>query len=351
MTVGLRCYGVVAGVGIVGNGRPGLIVTDGDGDGVLPTPPEGVAEGVDEGVADGFADGEGVAAGVVVGLADGVGLGFGVEAAGGLCSRPDDFGLPTSADTGLPVEASIAVMIPIETAKATTASPATASQRRRSPGSPRRRECQRRRSRSEGSTTPGGKSSGASSGRSSGRASIWVSMLWRVDAPAAALVQSVRRAADANCRSRWLVRRIDATYKVEPTDATMLAIAAPMRVPATPKVDEMTAADTAARALAVTWMRLGRAGGLTGPAGWGGADCVETMIWCERSSWWARWAVRRHCGLAAPRIENMPLYARPTATLGSVSHARLTPHVRNHAAGLGARQNRAPIKGRPNAGP
>ena len=45
---------------------------------------------------------------------------------------------------------------------------------------------------------------------------------------------------------------------MEPTEAITLAIAAPISVPATPNVDETTAAETAARALAKTWVRLGR---------------------------------------------------------------------------------------------
>jgi hypothetical protein len=45
---------------------------------------------------------------------------------------------------------------------------------------------------------------------------------------------------------------------VEPTDATTLATAAPMKVPATPKAPDNTAAVTAASALATTCSRLGR---------------------------------------------------------------------------------------------
>jgi hypothetical protein len=54
------------------------------------------------------------------------------------------------------------------------------------------------------------------------------------------------------------VRRSDARYRVDPTEAITLAIAVPMSVPATPKVEEIRAADTAASALAATWVKLGR---------------------------------------------------------------------------------------------
>ena len=47
---------------------------------------------------------------------------------------------------------------------------------------------------------------------------------------------------------------------MDPTDANTLAMAAPMSVPATPNVEEMRAAETAASVLAATWMKLGRVG-------------------------------------------------------------------------------------------
>ena len=84
--------------------------------------------------------------------------------------------------------------------------------------------------------------------------------------------QSVRRAATAMRRNRSFVLCSEARYSVDPTEATMLAIAAPISVPATPKVDEMTAADTAASALADTCVKLGLMGRDGGP------DVEETMI-------------------------------------------------------------------------
>lgn len=54
----------------------------------------------------------------------------------------------------------------------------------------------------------------------------------------------------------------------------MLAMAAPINVPATPNVEEMTAADTAARALAATCVKLGLRGR-------DGPDVEETMIGVE----------------------------------------------------------------------
>jgi hypothetical protein len=51
-----------------------------------------------------------------------------------------------------------------------------------------------------------------------------------------------------------------------------LAMAAPITVPATPNVEEMTAAETAASALAATCVKLGLAGRGGGP------DVEETMI-------------------------------------------------------------------------
>jgi hypothetical protein len=76
-------------------------------------------------------------------------------------------------------------------------------------------------------------------------------------------------------RSRSFVLRNEARYNVEPTDATMLAMAAPMKVPATPNVEEITAADTAASALAATCVKLGRAGLGEGP------EVEETMSGAE----------------------------------------------------------------------
>jgi hypothetical protein len=60
----------------------------------------------------------------------------------------------------------------------------------------------------------------------------------------------------------------------------MLAIAAPINVPATPNVEEMTAAETAASALAATWVKLGRVWrGRVDSAG--GPEVEDTMIVVE----------------------------------------------------------------------
>jgi hypothetical protein len=73
---------------------------------------------------------------------------------------------------------------------------------------------------------------------------------------------------------------------VEPTEATTLATAAPMKVPVTPNAPESTAAVSAASALAITWTKLGRpdargAGGsceavVCGGAGFGAAGAGGT---------------------------------------------------------------------------
>ncbi len=241
----------------------GLALGDGAG---LDAPGPGDALVPTDGVALGVAAVEGETGAVGLGDADGLGVGLVVGLAGLLAGAAGAFPeppLPPSGNADCFVEAPTAVSTPIAIAKTKTARPATASQRRRRVGSPRRRLLQRSRLQPEGvsasiasdacpaGSPPGNGSSGSCTvgGGSSPRAG-------RVATP---LDQSVRRAATAMRRSRSLVLRSDARYRVEPTDATTLAMAAPIRVPATPKVEEMTAADIAASALAATWVKLGLA--------------------------------------------------------------------------------------------
>jgi hypothetical protein len=151
-------------------------------------------------------------------------------------------------DTGWLVEASIAVSTPMAMAKTAIVSPATASQRRRSVGSPARSCIQRSRLQPVGPPAATTSISTVSSpGSMAGSESVAAGGLLGAESD-----QSARREALASRCNRCLVVCNEAMYRVEPTVATMLAIAAPIRVPATPKVEEMTAAETAARALAAT---------------------------------------------------------------------------------------------------
>jgi hypothetical protein len=236
-------------------------------------------------LADGLAVGVAPAVGDAVALGDAVGdeVGLGVALAELLTGAVGDFPeppLPPRGKADWLVDAPTAVSTPTVIAKTRTASPATATHRRRRVGSPRRRLLQRSRLQPEGpsiasevgacsvgsSKRDGNGSSGSCTGAGIPSGSC------RVGTPPD---QSVRRAATAMRRSRSFVWRSDARYRVDAIDATMLAMAAPISVPATPNVDEMTAADTAASALAATWVKLGRTGRGGEP------DVEETMIEAE----------------------------------------------------------------------
>jgi hypothetical protein len=233
---------------------------------------------------DGLAVGVAAAVGEVValGVALGVEVGLAVAFAGLLAGAVGDFPeppVPPSGKADCFVDAPTAVSTPIAIAKTSTASPATASQRRRSVGSPRRRLLQRSRlhpvgpSISSGAGASGSPSADGNGNSGSCTASEVGAGTGRVGTPPD---QSVRRAATAMRRRRSFVLRNDARYRVDPIDATALAIAAPIKVPATPNVEEMRAADTAASALAATCVKLG----LPGWEG-GGPDVEETMIGAE----------------------------------------------------------------------
>ena len=225
---------------------------------------------------------------VELGDAEGAGVGLPVALAGLLAGAVGDFPeppLPPSGNADCLVEAPTAVSTPTVMAKTRTASPATATQRRRRAGIPRRRLVHRtrfqplRRSASITSaapippvasaipseTEPSAAGNGSSGSCTAAAAS---GLTGRVGAPAD---KSARRAATAMRRNRSFVVCSEARYRVDPTEATMLAMAAPINVPATPNVEEMTAAETAARALAATCVKLGLMGR-------DGPDVEETMI-------------------------------------------------------------------------
>jgi hypothetical protein len=243
-TLGAACYGTVASVALA----PGDGASEGDGAGLSLGPADEL--GPELALAEADAEGDGATLGdglvVALGVADGVTLGFGVGLGLGLVdfgSRteptdvPEPSCPPSNEDTGLFVDASIPESTAMASANTTTARPATAIQRRRSVGSPRRSSLQRKRLQREGSV---GTSVEAAAARA---VPVWA-------ASQACLAASLR--------SRSCVLRSDARYSVEPTEATTLATAAPMKVPVTPNAPESTAAVTAANALAITWTKLGR---------------------------------------------------------------------------------------------
>jgi hypothetical protein len=286
----------------VGLGTAGTV-----GTGVAPT--EGLALGDEP--ADALA--LGVAA--VVGEAVGAGVGLAVAFPGLLAGAVGDLPDPPPPPRGNAdcfVEAPTAVSTPTVIAKTRTASPATATQRRRRVGSPRRRLVHCSRLQPAGlpvsiTSGAGSRAGGMPTADGNGSSGSWMAGSvpagtgWVGTPPD----QSVRRAATARRRSRSFVVRSEARYSVEPTEATQLAIAAPINVPATPNVEEMTAAETAASALAATCVKLG----LTGRDG--GSDVEETMIGVELLLVLTPFEVISNAGL---------LLTRGTAFLGVPGH-------------------------------
>jgi hypothetical protein len=222
-------------------------------------------------LAEALALGVPVGAAVAEGVADGLVLVLGVGEGAGVCPEPV---LAGKAVRRWLVDAWIAVRAAMATTKMTTQSPATATHRRRRTGRPARRLLQ-------DSRLDAGAGAGAGAGTGAG------SGAGRLGRVASALDQSVRRAATATRRSWSFVRRSDARYRVDPTEAITLAIAVPMSVPATPKVEEIRAADTAASALAATWVKLGRWWVRGGRSGVGeGPGSVDAMIGADFLLFW-----------------------------------------------------------------
>jgi hypothetical protein len=226
-TLGAACYGAVASVALApGEGAPG-----GDGAGLSLGLADELGAGLALAEADAEGDGATLGDGLVValGVADGVTLGFGVGVGVGVVdfgSRteptdvPEPWCPPSNEETGLFVDASIPESAAMARANTTTASPATAIQRRRSVGSPRRSSLQRNRLQREGSA-------------------------------GTSVVVAAARALPV-----WAA-----------SHACLAATAAPMKVPVTPNAPDSTAAVTAANALAITWTKLGRTCGRAPPVG------------------------------------------------------------------------------------